>query len=62
MDDGDRDDEQAAVWNNRYQEARRAGLEHMDAIRFARSTTDIGELRKLVTAGCPPDKLRAIVL
>ena len=49
-------------WNNRYREARQGGLEHMDAIRFARSDTDIGELRKLVRAGCPPELVRAIVL
>ena len=54
--------ETTTVWNNRYREARAGGLEHMDAIRFARSDTDIAELRKLVRSGCPPELVRAIVL
>lgn len=58
----DREDELVEVWGNRYQEARRAGMEHMDAIRFARSERDIGELRALVAKGCPPTLLPRIVL
>lgn len=58
----DTPDEQVEVWNRRYTEARKAGLEHMDAIRFARSDRDIGELRRLVTANCPPELLPRIVL
>lgn len=56
------DEELAEVFNRRYTEARRAGLEHMDAIRYARSDADIGELRRLVAKGCPVEQLRAIVL
>lgn len=46
----------------RYTEARFAGLEHMDAIRFARSSEDIGLLRQLVRGGAPPDLVARIVL
>lgn len=60
--DSDPGDEQVEVWGNRYQEARRAGMEHMDAIVFARSDRDIGELRMLVAKGCPPTLLPRIVL
>ena len=56
------EDEQVRVWNRRYTEARAAGLEHLDAIRFARSDRDVGELRRLVKAGCPPTVLARIVL
>ena len=62
MNDEARDDELAEVYRRRYTEARLAGLEHQDAIRFARSDRDVGELRRLVEKGCPVDKLRAIVL
>jgi hypothetical protein len=55
-------DEQVEVWNRRYTEARRSGLEHMDAIRFAKSAADVGELRRLVKAGCAPRLIARIVL
>lgn len=62
MDDEDRDLETAEVWRRRYQEARRAGLPPDDALMFATSTVDVGELRKLIDAGCSVDLLRRIVL
>lgn len=55
-------EELAEVLRRRYIEARRAGLEHQDAIRWARSDGDTGLFRKLVAAGCPPTTLRAIML
>lgn len=54
--------EQLAVRNWRFDEAREAGLTAVEAKLFAESDRDIGELRKLVKAGCPVDTLRAIVL
>lgn len=56
------DELQVVVWRNRYLEARQAGLEHMDAIRFARSEADIGQLRQLVKDGCTPRLIVRIVL
>lgn len=55
-------DEQLAVWRNRYQEARRAGMEHLDACAFAKSTTNIALLRRLVEGGCRPELIARIVL
>ena len=60
--DEQRAEELLDVWGNRYREARHAGLDHDDAIRFARGHQDIGELRKLVRDGCPLRLLREIVL
>ncbi len=55
-------DEQAGVLHYRYQQARHAGLIPEDALRFAESDADIGELRKLAAAGCPPELVLQIVL
>lgn len=61
--DGDRLSlEQLAVRNWRYDEARRAGLTPVEAALFAESDRDIGELRRLVEKGCPPDRIRDIVI
>lgn len=54
--------EQLAVRNWRHDEARAAGLTAVEAALFAESDRDLGELRKLVAKGCPPEVLRAIVL
>ena len=54
--------EDLAVLLNRYREAREAGLTVVEARLFAESDRDVGELRKLVRAGCPVETLRAIVL
>jgi len=54
--------ERITVWNNRFDEARKAGLEISEAREFADSDKDIGELRDLVRRGCPPRLLARIVL
>jgi hypothetical protein len=48
-------DESVTVITNRFVEARRYGLTPSQARRFACSTIDIGTLRKLQQAGCPPE-------
>jgi hypothetical protein len=58
----ERTDEQADVFRYRYRQARHAGLIPDDAMEFAHSTADVGELRKLVAAGCEPELIAAIVL
>lgn len=58
----DLDDEQAEVFRRRYREARRAGLIPEDALEFAAGDGDVGELRRLADAGCPPEQLARIVL
>ena len=55
-------DEQLEVLRRRYTEARKAGLTIIEAKLFAESDADVGELRRLVRAGCPVETLRAIVL
>lgn len=55
-------EEQAAVFRHRYRQARHAGLIPDDAMQFAHSDTDVGELRKLVAAGATPEQISAIVL
>jgi len=55
-------DEEAGVFRYRYQQARQAGLIPEDALVFAESHADIGELRRLVAAGCPAERILAIVL
>ncbi len=64
MDDAEAgtSDEQYEVGRRRYTEARRAGLTIVEATLFAESDADVGELRRLVQAGCPVEQLRAIVL
>jgi hypothetical protein len=37
------------------------GLELHEAIQLADSAADLGQARRLVAAGCPPDLARAIV-
>ena len=55
-------DEEAGVFQYRYQQARHAGLIPEDALAFAESAADIGELRRLVAAGCAPELILPIVL
>jgi len=50
------------VWQRRFTEAAAAGLDSADAIRFAESATDVGELRRLVRRGASPDQIRRILL
>lgn len=61
-EDLDRSEELLEVLRRRNQEALRAGLTIVEARLFAESDRDIGELRRLVDAGCPLDTIRAIVL
>jgi membrane-associated PAP2 superfamily phosphatase len=56
------DDERALMYRRRYREARRAGLTIVEAQLFASSRADIGQLRRLVAADCPPDLIRRIML
>jgi len=56
------EEEQVTVWRNRYIEARKAGLEHTDALRYAHSDADIAQLRSLVAGGCAPKLIARIVL
>lgn len=58
----DLSDEQLEVLRRRYTEARQAGLTIVEARLFSESDADIGELRKLLAAGCPVEQIRAIVL
>lgn len=55
-------DERLAVWANRYEEARLAGMTFDEAQEFADSDRDIGELRDLVRRGCPPKLIARLVL
>lgn len=55
-------DEQLEVRRRRYQEARDAGLSIAEASLFAGCDTDIGQLRKLVAGGCPPETIAAILI
>ena len=55
-------DEQQRVRLRRYREAVQAGLTIVEARLFADSEADVGELRRLVEAGCPPELIRRIVL
>jgi hypothetical protein len=50
------------VKSRRFDEAHAAGLTLLEAHAFADSGSDIGVLRKLVLAGCPPETIRRIVL
>ncbi len=56
------DDEQWTLHKWRYDAARAAGLTLVEAKLFADSNVDIGELRRLHAAGCPPDLLARLVL
>ena len=56
------DDEQWQRHKWRYDAARRAGLTLVEAKLFADSDVDIGELRRLHAAGCPPELLARLVL
>lgn len=58
----DLSDEQLEVLRRRYTEARQAGLTIVEARLFSESDADIGELRKLLAAGCPVEQIRRIVL
>lgn len=58
----DRAQEQVTVWVNRFDEAREAGLDELEAQEFADSETDVGELRDLVRRGCPPKLIARLVL
>lgn len=61
MDEG-RGDEAREVYRRRFREAREAGLSIVEAQLFADSDRDVGELRKLVAKGCPPEVLARIVV
>jgi hypothetical protein len=46
----------------RREQAQEAGLTRIEARLFAESDADIGRLRELAEAGCPPDLIREIIL
>lgn len=55
-------DDWLALHRHRYREGRRAGLTPRDAKLFAlEPSMDIGELRDLAKAGCPPDLMLLIL-
>lgn len=55
------DDEMVRVGKRRYQEAIDAGLSCAEALLFADNGVDVGQLRKLVQAGCPSVLIASIV-
>lgn len=55
-------EEQDEVLRRRYHEALEAGMKETDAHRFAQSGNDVGELRRMVRAGCPRRLIARIVL
>jgi len=55
-------DEALEVWHRRFEEAREAGFNIGDSHQFANSTTDVGQLRKLLQLGCPLDLIAKIIL
>lgn len=57
-----RDREEVRLCVRRFEEARAAGVPFEDAECFARSTIDIGELRRLVKGGCDPLLIGRILL
>ena len=62
MPAAEREQETLEVFRRRYVEARQAGLEHVEAEAFAGSTVDVGDLRRLVEAGCPPVLIARLLL
>lgn len=54
-------DEERAVFDHRYDEAREAGLSMAQAMAFAANGVDVGQLRKLVRLGCPVRTIAKIV-
>lgn len=61
-DTDDWDDEQDRVVGRRFDEALQAGLTPEEARAFAESGVDVGQLRKLVAAGCPARTMSDILL
>lgn len=57
-----REEEVDAVLRRRRNEALDAGLTFQQAEEFARSELDVGQLRRLVAIGCPPELIARIVL
>ena len=58
----DLSDEQLALHRHRYRQARRVGMSMRDAKLFAlEHTMDVGEMRALAKAGCPPDLMLLIL-
>ena len=53
--------EQQVMLTRRIREAKDAGMTAMEARMFAESAVDIGELRKLLKLGCPPEYLARIL-
>ena len=57
-----RETEQEGVLRQRYKEAQEAGMTCVEALEFAASDRDIGQLRLIVKKGCPPPLVARIVL
>jgi hypothetical protein len=53
--------EERDVFQRRFDEARQAGLTLRESAMFAGNGCDVGQLRKLAAAGCPPRILAEIV-
>lgn len=55
-------DEQLCLHRYRYRQARKAGMGMRDAKLFAlEQSMDVGEMRALAKAGCPPDLMLLIL-
>jgi hypothetical protein len=55
-------DEERRVLRWRFREIRRLGLSHVEARLLAETGADLGLLRQLVAAGCPPALVLKIAL
>lgn len=54
--------EQEEVELHRLKEALRLGFKFSEAAMFATSQADTGELRRLISAGCPPETAARILI
>jgi hypothetical protein len=54
--------ERGRVVLHRYEEARLYGFTRVEALRYAESSADVGDLRRLKAAGCPPRVAADILL
>lgn len=54
--------EMERVLLHRFNEAREAGLTLVESHRFAESSTDVGQLRRLVAKNCPAAMIAKILL
>jgi hypothetical protein len=58
----ERDSEQLLLFRHRFNTALEAGLNAEMAAEFAAGHQDIGQLRDLAEAGCPPELIVRLIL